>query len=312
VRGSPRALLGSPERRVGLFVVVAFALLMWGTLRIRGAPDWFQPEGFELIARFGDVSGLALESDVVIAGVEVGRVSDISLERGAARVVLRIDSPGLEIPNDSEVSVRSRGLLGERVLEIVLGSSERALPSGGVLTRTQSATDVDQFIDRLSNVAADAQEISASFRNALGGPSGEETVREIVGNLRDLTRDMSSVVADNASRVERVVTNLDAFSSDLAALTDENRAAVHATVANLQRSSSRLADALERVAVVSERMEQGEGTIGRFITDDAVYVEVDGALAEARAALREVRRAAEETQEQIPSTILLSIFGSLF
>ena len=73
-----------------------------------------------------------------------------------------------------------------------------------------------------------------------------------------------------------------------------------------------IADALERVALVSERMEQGEGTIGRFITDDAVYEDVDGALAEARAALREVRRAAEETQEQIPSTILLSIFGSLF
>jgi phospholipid/cholesterol/gamma-HCH transport system substrate-binding protein len=312
VRGPSGALLGSPERRVGLFVLAAFALLMWGTLRIRGAPDWLGPESVELIARFSDVSGLALDSDVVIAGVEVGRVSDISLERGAARVVLRIDSADLAIPVDSRVSVRSRGLLGERVLEIALGRSERSLPSGGVLTRTQSATDVDQFIDRLSNVAADAQEISASFRNALGGPAGEETVREIIGNLRNLTSTLSSVVADNADRVERVVTNLDAFSSDLASLTDENRAAVHATVANLQRSSSRLADALERVAAVSERMEQGEGTLGRFVTDDAVYEEVDGALAEARAALREVRRAAEETQEQIPSTILLSIFGSLF
>jgi phospholipid/cholesterol/gamma-HCH transport system substrate-binding protein len=80
----------------------------------------------------------------------------------------------------------------------------------------------------------------------------------------------------------------------------------------LRTASGKLNTALDNLVAVSAQVERGEGSLGKLVTDDALYDQVDGALTDARAALREVRRAAEETQEQIPATILTTIFGSLF
>lgn len=297
---------------VGLFVLVAFAVLMWGTLRISGPPEWFQPEVDSFVARFPDASGLSVEGAVLIAGVKVGAIESIALEGRSATVRFYIDAPGVRVPIDSQAVIRSRGLLGERVLEVVPGDSQEMLADGGVLTRTRPAANVDALVDRLSHVAADVEQVSATFRNALGGPEGEETVREIVGNVRVLTTDLREVIRENADRIDNVAVNLDAFSADIAELTAENRDAIGQLVGNLEAATSNLAAALERVVLVMDRVERGEGSLGKLLADDALLEEVDGTLTEARAALREVRRAAEETQEQVPSTILLSIFGSLF
>jgi phospholipid/cholesterol/gamma-HCH transport system substrate-binding protein len=120
------------------------------------------------------------------------------------------------------------------------------------------------------------------------------------------------VVDANADRIDSIAANLDGFSGDLADLTTGQRDAVVELIGNLRTASAKLRESLDRLALVAARVEAGEGTLGKLVTDDSVYAEVDGALGEARAALREVRRAAEETQEQVPAAILFSIFGALF
>ncbi len=297
---------------VGLFVLAAGALLMWGTLRVGGGPSWFGPEGYPLVARFVDVSGLNVEADVMIAGVAVGKVASINLEGRSARVTLRIDAPDLSVPIDSMAAVRSRGLLGERVLEIVPGPSEEVLPAGGVITRTRPAGDIDELVETLTAVAEDVEQVSATFRNVLGGAQGEEAVREIVGNARALTTNLRAMVEKNTDRVDRIAVNLDTFSAEVVEVTAENREAVQQFVSNMRDASMRLSKTLDHVEMLAARVEQGEGSLGKLLADDELYQEVDLALADARAALRELRRAAEETQEQIPSTILLSVLGALF
>lgn len=297
---------------VGLFVLAAFGILLWGTVQVGALPGLFGETGHVLMTRFDNVAGLDEETEVMIAGVPVGRVSAIALEGRSARVTMRIEHPDLEIPVDSVVAIRSRGLLGERVLEIEPGSSPEPIAPGGVITRTRSGADLDELLDRLATVAADIQEVSATMRNVLGGPEGEEAVREVVANLRALTSDLRGMIEDNESRVERIAKNFDAFSTDLREITANNREALGDMVANLREASTKLNGALDTLSRVAARVEQGDGTLGKLLSDDGLYEEVDAAVAEVRAALREVRRAAEETQEQVPSTILTTIFGSLF
>ncbi|MCH6563228.1 MAG: MCE family protein [Myxococcales bacterium] len=297
---------------VGLFVLSALALLMWSTMRIGALPGLFAKEGRMFLARFDNVGGLDLETDVLVAGVPVGKVAKIELVGHDARVTLRIEDPQLQIPIDSVVAIRSRGLLGERVLEILLGDSEQRLVSGGAFTRTQAAADIDLLIERATQVAGDIQEISATFRNVLGGPDGEEALQEVLSNIRSVSWDLRRVVETNEAGVERIVKNLDAFSSDVAGLTRNNREGIDELVQGLRTASRKLNRALDSLANLSGKVERGEGTVGKLLTDDAIYQELDATLTDARATLREVRRAAEEAQEQIPATILTTIFGSLF
>ena len=297
---------------VGLFVLAALALLMWGSMQIGALPGLFGEDGRRLLARFENVSGLDRETDVLIAGVPVGKVAEIELAGHEARVTLRIEDPELQIPVDSVVAIRSRGLLGERVLEILPGESDQMLVLGGVFTRTQPAADVDLLIERVTEVAGDIQEVSATFRNVLGGGDGEEALQEVLANIRAVSGDLRRVVETNEAGIERIVTNLDAFSGDMAGLSGGNREGIEELLEGFRTASRKLNTALDNLVEISAQVERGEGSLGKLVTDDALYDQVDGALTDARAALREVRRAAEETQEQIPATILTTIFGSLF
>jgi phospholipid/cholesterol/gamma-HCH transport system substrate-binding protein len=297
---------------VGLFVLAAFAILMWGSVQIGALRGWVGAEGKRVVARFHDVSGLDPEAEILIAGVPIGRVESLELEDHLARVTLRIEKRSVEIPVDSVVGIRSRGLLGERVVEIVPGSSDVLVHDGGVLARTEEAADIDQLVNRLSQISDDVQQISATFRSVLGSAEGEESLRDILSNVRELTTDLRRIVSANEEGFERVVVNLESFSSDLALLTDEHRAALSELVKNFQGASQKLGEALDSLAGVAQRIERGEGSLGKLLYDDALYSDVDSALGEARAALREVRRAAEEAQEQVPATILITLFGTLF
>ncbi|MFQ5698879.1 MAG: MlaD family protein [Myxococcota bacterium] len=296
----------------GLFVLGAIGLALWATLRVGTTPDWLAGPSRVFSARFEDVTGLAPQTRVSIAGVSVGEVSRIVLDDARARVEIRLTDDRVRIPVDSIVAIRSRGLLGEKVLEIHPGRSQQMLEPGGVLTRTVSTGSIDKLVDRLTAVADDVQQVTASFRNVLGGGEGEETIREIVANARSATGDLQAIIADNKEHILRVATNLDAFSSDLSRLSRENREDVTATIHSFRNSSKRLESALDHLADLSERIDSGQGTVGRLLADDEIYKEIDATVKDARAALREVRRAAEETQEQVPATILTTLFGSLF
>jgi len=297
---------------VGLFGIAAFAILMWGTMQIGAFPGLFQPEARLLTARFDNAAGLDPETNVLVAGVPVGKVAAVGLDGRSARVSIRIEDPELRIPMDSVVAIRSRGMLGERVLELIPGSSGESLPSGGVITRTRSAPSVDELVDGISAMTEDVHQVTTSFSNVLGGAEGEEAVREVLSNVRVLSGRLRRIVEENEERIDRIAINLDAFAIDVRELTVDNRDQIGEVLTNLWQASHRLNSSLERFDAIATKIDAGEGSLGKLLTDDNVYNEIDAAIVEARAALREVRRAAAEAQEQIPSTLLMSIFGSLF
>jgi len=297
---------------VGLFVLVAFGVLLWGSAQIGALRAWTGADGRRMVVRFQNVAGLDKEAPVMVAGVPVGRVDQLALENRVARVTLRIEDPDVRIPADSIVAIRSRGLLGEKVIEIIPGKSSELLTSGGVLTRTEEAADVDQLVNRFAQIADDVQRVSATFRNVLGNAEGEESMREVVANVRELSGDLRRVLDENEEKITRIVTSLDSFSLDLAQLTEENRQSISKLIRNFLAASRNMNEALDAVASVADKLEQGEGTLGKLLTDDELYAEVDATLVEARSALRAVRRAAEEAEEQVPATILTALLGSLF
>lgn len=297
---------------VGLFALGAFAILFWGTLRIGALRAFADADARTHAARFRDASGLSPESDVLIAGVRVGKVSAVELDGASALVRVRITDRGARVPSDSTAAIRPRGMLGERVLEIVPGEAPDELPDGAAFARSEESADLARVVSKLELAATDVQQVSRAFRNALGTGEGEQSLRDIVGNVRAMTERLRGVVDANADRIDSIAANFDGFSGDLAELTTGQREAVVELIGNLRTASVKLRESLDRLALVAARVEAGEGTLGKLVTDDAVYTEVDGALGEARAALREVRRAAEETQEQVPAAILFSIFGALF
>lgn len=303
---------------VGLTVIAALAIFFFSTLEI-GSCSLLQPSGLRLVTRFDDAGGVEPRTEVRIAGVRVGEVESVALEDGRARMTLRIDDPAQEIPLDSTVVIRSRGLLGERVVQVVRGESDRMAGDGDTLIRTQEAPNLDAMLDSLATVASDLREVTRSVRLVLGGAEGEETLAEIVDNIRSVAADIRSFIDDNQDQLSRVVSNFDEvsanlnrFSEDLAGIAADNDQTVNQLLANFAAASEGLQQTVDELAVVSARVEAGEGTLGRLLKDDELYTKVDSSVTELHRTLEEVRRAAEEAQEQLPVTVLGSVVGSLF
>jgi phospholipid/cholesterol/gamma-HCH transport system substrate-binding protein len=130
----------SLELSVGAFVVVALALFGYFTVRI-GQADSLGGGAYDLVARFSDVGGLKRGAEVAIAGVPIGRVKEVSLQDYQAHVLMAIGG-GVKIQDDAIATVKSRGLLGETLVEITPGGSEAILGPGQRIRETQPALDL--------------------------------------------------------------------------------------------------------------------------------------------------------------------------
>ncbi|MEN8181219.1 MAG: MlaD family protein [Myxococcota bacterium] len=300
-----------PELAVGLTLIAALALFFYSTLRVGGC-GFVRSSGRHMTARFDDASGVQRRTDVLIAGVRVGEVEGVELESGRARLTLRIDDDGTRIPLDSTVAIRSRGLLGERIVEITPGSANRLAEEGDTLTHTHDPPDLDELLDSVALISEDLQEVSRSLRLVLGGPAGEENLTGIIEDVRRVAAAMRDILEQNDERFARVMINLDSFSTDLARLSEDNGQTVEELLLTFRDTSQQMQVAVDSLARVSQSVEQGEGTLGRLVHDDTLYTEAHASLSELRGALREVRRAAEEAQEQLPVTVLGSVVGTLF
>ncbi len=132
------------ELSVGIFILAGIICL--GYLSINLAKmEVLGKQGYDLYAVFSDIGGLKEGSSVVIAGVKVGRIRAITMEDYEARVVLTLPQD-VKIQEDAIASIKTKGMIGEKYLQITPGGSEKIIQPGGKIRETQSAVDVEQLI----------------------------------------------------------------------------------------------------------------------------------------------------------------------
>lgn len=146
---------------VGLFVAAGLAALFVLAMQVSNLTMVSGDEGYSVKARFENISGLKVRSPVTMAGVTIGRVTDISFDPQTfeAVVSMRIDERFNQIPEDTSAAVLTSGLLGEKYVGLEPGGSLDNLENGDVLHLTQSALVLEQLIGQfLFNKAAEGGE----------------------------------------------------------------------------------------------------------------------------------------------------------
>ncbi|EAP76882.1 outer membrane lipid asymmetry maintenance protein MlaD [Roseovarius nubinhibens] len=100
-------------------------------------------QGYPLHASFRSADGVDLGTDVRMAGVKVGRVTELTLdpETFRARATFTVQE-GIELPDDSAVSIASEGLLGGNFVEILPGGSPFAFEPGDTVEFTQGSVSL--------------------------------------------------------------------------------------------------------------------------------------------------------------------------
>ena len=134
------------EIGVGVFMLVGVAALVYLSLNL-GKVDVLGARGYHVFADFPTVGGVKSGASVEIAGVAVGRVESIRLADYQARVMMRIDT-GIKLQDDAIVSIKTKGLIGERFVQISPGGSDKVVGPGGRLREVEAPVDLEELISK--------------------------------------------------------------------------------------------------------------------------------------------------------------------
>jgi phospholipid/cholesterol/gamma-HCH transport system substrate-binding protein len=134
------------ELAVGLFVIAGIVCLGYLSIKL-GKLEIVGERGYEIYGVFSSVGGLKVGAGVEIAGVTVGRVKTVTLKDYQAHVVLNFPK-GLKIQEDAIASIKTRGLIGEKYVDITPGGSEKDIEPGGRIQETQPPVDIEELISK--------------------------------------------------------------------------------------------------------------------------------------------------------------------
>jgi phospholipid/cholesterol/gamma-HCH transport system substrate-binding protein len=149
----------SLEIGTGAFVLLGFTALAFLTTQLPGTSLKLAGDdgGYTVTAKFDNIGDLKPGSPVTMAGVRIGRVDGIKFDPKdyKAAVVLRIEQQYSEIPEDSDASIQTAGLLGGKYIGIGPGGSETFLKQGGQIEFTQSAIVLESLVNKFfANMAS--------------------------------------------------------------------------------------------------------------------------------------------------------------
>jgi phospholipid/cholesterol/gamma-HCH transport system substrate-binding protein len=134
------------ETLIGAIVVAIAVIFVVYTYRTTGTAN---VGGYELVTKMDRVDGIAVGTDVKLAGVKVGTVSALTLDYKDYRVTVHMAvQSDVKVPDDSSVIVTSAGLLGSSYISIQPGGSDKVLPPGGLIKNSQGALDMMGLINR--------------------------------------------------------------------------------------------------------------------------------------------------------------------
>ena len=149
------------EIGVGLFLLAGILALLLLALRVSGLSPTSSTDTYKLYAYFDNIAGLTVRAKVTMAGVTIGKVTAIDLDRDSftGRVTMQLEKRIDNLPADSTASILTAGLLGEKYIGISVGGEEGLLKDGGTIHDTQSSLVLEDLIGKflLNTVSKDAK-----------------------------------------------------------------------------------------------------------------------------------------------------------
>jgi phospholipid/cholesterol/gamma-HCH transport system substrate-binding protein len=294
------------EFKVGVFTIVAFVTLgyMLFVLNPNMLKDANRKTYYTIL---NDAAGIVPKTHVKTNGVTVGKVQSVTLEVNATKIAVEVDSQ-IKIPKGSKIEVRTRGLLGDVYLEIVrVADNGDYLQEGDTIPKSEDQMDLGGLMQLAGSIGKDIKQVTGTLANVIGSKSGEQSVKSILDNIETLTADLRKsgsairgAIGDHPEEVQNIVMNLDKtlanlrrFSGNLNdVLDDNNKEKLNRIIASFDDSMVEVKGASKNIRLISEKIEKGEGTIGRLINDDSTLEQIEGAVKD----IREALGAANKTQ----------------
>lgn len=271
--------------KVALFAIAAALIFYLGATFLKGINVFGKKTYYYAV--FEDIGALHESTNVTLNGFNIGKVTGIELlSSNPVRICAEIlVTEKLDIPEDSQFEVASKGVLGDMVVNLHLGQSARIAQHGDTLGCYLAGGMLDgvgDLVAQLKSVVASVDTIGMNLKLAFRSEdslNGGTMIKNTLENLEHTTADLSKLLAANGGKVNSIMAQLDVLSKTLG----EAAPKIDAIVSNVDNITDSIAQANIRTLVNNAQstvdnanaliagVKNGQGTVGQLVSNDSLY-----------------------------------------
>lgn len=289
----------SREFKTGVVVVVIAAVFVWGYSYLKGH-NLFEGTSHSYFTEYDNVQGLNTASMVTINGYEVGKVVGISFnedvnKKGQLVVEFTVEND-FQFSKNSIAKIYSASLMGGKSLAVI-PSYEGVLAVPGDYLAGEIESDMFSSVgEKLNPLQAKLESVIVSADSLLvhlNDVMDKRTIKNLKASIQSFKGTMStlentaknadSIVAENRHTISKTLENAEEITGNLSKFSD--------TLAHVQIGAlvSRVESTIGNLQLITKTINQGEGTLGKLMKDEAVYTNLANASKELEDLLRDIK-----------------------
>jgi phospholipid/cholesterol/gamma-HCH transport system substrate-binding protein len=305
----------SDEVKIGIMAVVAILIFIYGLAYLKNYS--IRERGYIVTAVYDRVTGLNTGDPVTIAGLNVGRVNKMRLAGTKIAVDLWLRKK-TQIPKDSRCVIKGVGVLGEKYVSIIPGLSKEFVSPGDILIGSYE-TDITEISPDVNTILAYVQNIFERIQNTFGErerlqiQSSLENISKVSDDLTVLTAEIRQRINRESENVSGIVRDLGTFANNLENTSiqlqniTQNKAPdleniiskTQVVINKLQIASEDLERSSKGLNSIIERVEKGQGTMGKLIYEDELYISLNKVITNLDTASMNANKMFEEIRKLI-------------
>ncbi len=281
------------EIQVGLTVLLALGILIIGVAWIKD----FSTQASTRIYRvsFPQGGGLSPSDEVHVNGMRKGEVKDMRLVGDHVEVDLML---AREIPltTESRVAIRNVGIMGERLIAVELSTKGREYRKGEIVQGVYEP-GLGEMMGSLGGTVDAVSSLSVELKKVAESLSGNGQLASTIQNFNRTSEDLRLAVSENRAILKTTLGNFAAASNTAKHLTADREAELRKTLDHFSSAAAKLdvlSGRLDSLSTVlnrmSSRVEGGQGTLGKLVQDDKLYLELNASVQSLRTLIEEIKK----------------------
>jgi phospholipid/cholesterol/gamma-HCH transport system substrate-binding protein len=281
------------EIQVGATVLVALGFTLWGV-------TWLKEVSFNRKYRvwqvtFPQTGGLSTSDEVQVNGLRKGNVSGVALVGDHVLVDLALSSD-VTLTSESRVAIRNIGLMGEKVIFVEMHPGGRAYTAQDTIPGIYEE-GIPEVMAGMGATVAAITDLATQLKKVADVMDKDGNLDQTMTNFRKTSEDLSQAVSENRAVLKQTLANLNAASRTARALTTDREAELKQTLDSFERSAvsmerltARLDSLRASLQSASNKIDRGDGTLGKLINDPRLYDDAKESMTQFRLLIEDIRK----------------------
>ncbi len=290
----------SNETKVGILAAISITILVLGYNFMRGKNLWTKTKTY--YAAYEEVDGLFASNPVVVNGFNIGQVESVKMDPKSLKLIVGVRIPDdIDVPINSTLRIVNNDMVGSKAIELIRGSASAFASDGDTLASDRDANIVEAVSEVLTPLSKSLKQVLAHIDSAISGVDLQSTMKDLsdaLGAFSKTTRLLKSKIEEESDKLSSIIGNVSDITDDI----KQSTPVIRNMISQLDSASGMFARmeldsliagfdlALKDISKTMGAIQEGQGTLGKLATDDAVFDNLNNMLVSLDSLAKDIQR----------------------